>query len=89
MLREEVVVEALFGGEESVDGVGEVGDEGSGAELGAVCFRVGNVCAVEPGCRGSSGVLVGDAEEGVLWLMDLAKVEVRKELVPHFLGRAV
>ena len=30
-----------------------------------------------------------DAEEGVLGLMDLAKVEVRKELDPHFLGRAV
>ena len=38
MLREEVVVEALFGREEVVNGVGEVGDEGGGAELGEVGF---------------------------------------------------
>jgi hypothetical protein len=75
-MRDEVVVEALFGGEEVVDGVGEVGDEGCGAELGAVCFRVRDVCAVEAGRRGTSGVLVGDAEEGVLWLVDLAQAEV-------------
>jgi hypothetical protein len=89
VMREEVVVEALLGGEEVVDGVGEVGDVGGGAELGAVCFGVGNVGAVEAGCRGASGVLVGDAEEGVLRLMDLVKAEVREELVPNLLCRIV
>ena len=66
--------------------MGEVGDVGCGAELGEIGFGVGDVCAVESGCGGAGGVLVRDAEEGVLRLMDLAEAEVGEELLPDLLS---
>ena len=50
---------------------------------------MGDVSAVEAGSGRACGVFVGDSEESVLWLMDLAEAEVAEKLLPDLLGGAV